>query len=149
MRDILRERHDRRLKFERVMVRKDVLVARGRYKFNALPRAPEGDGKVHLFVGDGFPDPPDGPRVGGGSGTVAELLSHVGHRAGMKVIDEAAETSRRVSYSFHPSSDPTLNGAQRDSLLKHVSAQTSLTFAVEPREVEVWRITDEGPPAGL
>lgn len=153
VRDILLERFDRRIKFERVKVRKDVLVARGRYAFHAFRGAPANDTNVHLFCGETFPVPADGPQVGGGGGNVAKFLRHVAERAGMKMIDETTptpETPATVSYRLHGSSwDAKDDAEKRESLIKNVEAQTSLALTVEQREVEIWRITDEGEPVGL
>jgi hypothetical protein len=147
---ILRERLDRRIKFERVKVRKEVLVASGRYEFHALPGAPwDADGGVHLFCGPNLPAQADDGN-GGGTGDMANFLNHLGERAGMKVIDETTDKPKKVDYRFHSTShDASRNANQRESLLKHVTDQTSLTFTSEEREVESWRITDEGGPVGL
>ena len=145
--EILRERHQRHVRVERVGVEREVIVARGAYEFKPPAGAPE-KADVRLFTGD--PSDPRDERVGGGTGTLGDLLGAVERAAGMRVVDRCNAHLEKIGYAVHLSASEAAARDKVAALLENVAAQTSLTFQVEKRKMPVWRVTDTGEePEGL
>ena len=141
----LKRATDGRIRIEPAKMEKDVIVARGRYAFKPLGESPPDEDSVHL-VTDKFNDNEGG---GGGTGPLADMLRRVAEFANQKVINETEPHGGDVSWRDHRSaSDARKSPADRDRLLKNVTAQTSLKFRIERREVDVWRVIDTTEQAG-
>ncbi len=121
-------------------VEREVVVAEGRYRFQANGDVP-GELAVHLAT-DALSTAGAG---GGGSGSLREMLDWVGDRAHRLVIDETASSNDEVQWHDHLMNQLEEIRAESDSgrllrtrLLENVSKQTSLKFHVERRKVKVW-----------
>lgn len=123
-------------------VEREVIVARGRYRFHPLGDRP-GERFVHLGT-EALP-PQNG---GGGSGTLRRMLDWLGDRVGRVVVDETGSSNESVQWRDHlartmneMASDTEAGRALLGRMLENVAKQTSLSFRVERRKVRVWAIS--------
>ncbi len=121
----------RTVKFEKKRVVRDVLVARGQYKFQPLAgfdgSAIEGydGGQANQFV--------TSPQ----QGDVARFLNELRSFLMLQIIDETQPTTETLYWRMHWRAK-----SDRAKLLANLTHQTGLSFAVEKREVEVWAVTE-------
>jgi len=136
----------RSLSFEKKLVERDVIIARGTFAFHedenfaalstqariGQPRA----GEVHLYT------VPLSPILGGGGGSgdlasLFEILESSTHR---KFVDEVQEPRpKSISWSNnHSQYSAAENENKLDQLLAVVQKQTSLQFTKEKRPMPVW-----------
>jgi hypothetical protein len=130
------------LRFRAAELPRQVVVARGTYKFMPASSDPEYKDSVVMYLGK--LEPKQGQ--GGGGANVASFLAELGSRAGIRFINElSGNTSQNITYTTHRSTqdmDELPPGPQRDEklrqLLDAISKQTGLQFTIETRDVSVW-----------
>jgi len=126
---------------------KDVIVARGRFKFQPLSGTPD-DSKIHVYgeslnlEGHGF----------NSGGNLQRLLDTIAERIVGKPIVNLSEPSEANEYFyvwlFHSPStfindlSPDRKSKKVRLILDNLSEHTSLTFTEERRRVDVWDITN-------
>lgn len=127
----------RRLTLEFRQVERDIVVARGRYRY--APLAGRSKNEIEIYgkqlVGDGG-------GGGGGSGTFPHFLKWVGEWIERPVVSEVeAPPPRGLSWSYNgrsPSTEQTRREDHDEALvLKHLEEQTGLTFTRERRPIRV------------
>lgn len=127
---------------------RDVVVARGRFKFQPLSGTHD-DSQIHVYgetlnlEGRGFHS----------SGNLHQLLNRVSERIVEKQIINLVEPSPSNDYNFiwlfhRPSSfidglSPEEKETKVRLVLDNLSKHTSLTFTQERRLVDVWHVTEE------
>jgi RNA polymerase sigma factor (sigma-70 family) len=142
---ILQQHLRRPITIEKRVIRRDVLVARGRYSFQSIGKGPSPE-SIQFYVDLDEPRKP----TGGGGGTVdlARLLRRIEEIAGRRVIDEAQSNAGprsitwREAYFLH---DLDTDIKRLDLLLQNLGKQTSLRFDKESREVEVYFVRELAP----
>jgi hypothetical protein len=139
------------LRFEKKLVERDVIIARGTYVFHedqnyttlatqagiGRPRA----GEVHLYT------LPLSPILGGGGGSgelasLFEILESSTHR---KFVDDVqAPRPKSISWSNNSSQYSAAGKETKlDQLLAIVQKQTSLQFSKEKRAMPVWFVREK------
>jgi hypothetical protein len=145
---VLRDELKRDIRITKARVKKEVSIARGTYKF--VPTTGPFDAEhVHVFTTSKFRVD---TRSGGGTFKLGPLLTDtIAAAIGQKVIDETDSGGKEILVSLHQSSNEVDGDTtKRDALLNNLAQQTSLTFDLEERDVDVWRVTEEGAtPKGL
>ncbi len=119
-------------------VEREVIVARGEYKFQPSP-AKFGKDSIHLYSDTLSKD----GGAGGGSGTLEKLFKWVGDRTGATLIDETESSDVKLSWYNHRSTSRkalTDDPARLDQLLENLEKQTGLEFKTETRSVRIWRL---------
>ncbi|NLF32520.1 MAG: hypothetical protein GX591_16715 [Planctomycetes bacterium] len=99
-------------------------------------------------------DPAGQRYVGGGSGSVGEMLRWVEEKCLHQPVVNLAEypTELSVGWYYYASGKvyqrPTEAGRREatEAFLDIRARQTGLTFTVEPRDVEVWRLEPRADP---
>jgi hypothetical protein len=134
---ILREECKLPLKLTLREVERNVVVARGRYKFRPV----EPGGKAIEIYGQ---TPVGGGSGGGGSGEFEEMLGWVGRftEPNSRIVNEVEEAPKgRVSWHLNERSPFTKETRQEDRdialVFEHLADQTGLTFKHEERKVWV------------
>ena len=138
--------------FELRKVQRDVIVARGQYTFRPLSGvAAHSINSVNIFADKLDRD----AGAGGGTGTLAEFLRHVGGRLNRPIINEVnTSPDTKVVWSNHSSTNPRQlpendqKAAKIGKVLKNLEQQTSLQFIQERRAVPVWFLIDDNAPPG-
>jgi len=139
------------LSFERKLIERDVIVARGTYAFHedenfaalstqariGQPRA----GEVHLYT------VPLSPILGsgGGTGDVASFFDMLESSTRRKFVDEVqAPRPKSITWSNnHSQYSAAENENKLDQLLAVVQKQTSLQFTKEKRPMPVWFVREK------
>ncbi len=142
---IVREHTSRPLVFQETQVEREVVVARGTFHFQPLSGT-YNPAWIHVYADRLDPD----TRGGGGSGSLAEFISHLGEvNLDQQVIDETqGDRDVKVNYGWHMSgyihriTDEKERAAKLRMVLDNVSRQTGLTFSIERRTVSVWLVTE-------
>jgi hypothetical protein len=144
---IVRDYTSRPLVFQETQVEREVVVARGTFRFQPLSGT-YNSSWIHVYADRLDPD----TRGGGGSGSLAQFLRYLGEvNLDQQVVDETqGDREVKVSYGWHVSGyihqirDEKERAAKRRMVLDNVARQTALTFALERRTVRVWTV-EEGP----
>jgi thiol-disulfide isomerase/thioredoxin len=125
----------RSIRCERRRVTRDVIVVSGRYP---SPRPVSGEPPLlHLSADNRDLD----SEIGGGEGTLAELLSSLSIVTGLRVVDESTDSATmRVRWVQH---DSSLDRGRLAELLANLSKQTSLELRRQQRPVDVWSVIEE------
>jgi len=123
---IASQRLGHEVRFEKRRVIRDAIIVRGH-----LSTAPGvvtiSDGRYPKNLGQ----PPTQ------QGSVAELLQTLEDRVRRKVFNETGDTATRVTYR-----DLMPDDSHIPQVLDRLAKETSLTFTIEPRELEVWFVAD-------
>lgn len=127
--NLVSERLGRQVRFVKRSVIRDVLVARGTYRFVPLSAYPLADA---IQMSD-RPKKPDAQYKY--SVSLAEVFGRVSMAKAMQVIDETGSGNRKIKIYEDTWHDP-------DAFVQNIAAQTSLRFDREPRKMEVWFMTD-------
>lgn len=147
--NILKEDFGRHIRFIRRRVDREVIVARGQFHFNPLTGTYD-DSRVHIYA-DILID----KGAGGGRGNVSKFLRTVGSRLNVCVVDERREEGNedddeaRVHYwafhrdSHHEEITDEDRMAKVNKVLANLARQTSLTFTIERRSVDIWFIVED------
>jgi len=146
---ILEEDFGRHIRFIRRQVDREVIVARGEYHFNPLTGT-YNDSRIHIYA-DILID----KGAGGGRGNVSKFLRTVGSRLNVCVVDERREEGNedddeaRLHYwafhrdSHHEEMTDEDRMAKVNKVLANLARQTSLTFTIERRPVDIWFIVED------
>jgi hypothetical protein len=105
---------------------RDVIVVRGSYHFAPLPGKTDG---VIEFIGKPNRDEPKPPLR---HTTLHELVARIDGPTGRRVFDETADPGQQVAWMDHLRIDDS------EVLLRNLTAQTSLRFDHEKRDIQVW-----------
>ena len=141
---------DRKVRFEKRQVEREVVIATGRFEFHPPVGTDEND-SVHIYADR---TDTDGGSGGGSADSPAEFLEaglvQLGDRINIPVIDRTEPTRQmRIRYRCHRSSavgrerDPQARARQLRLLLDHLTEQTELKFDVESQSTSVWFVTEE------
>ena len=132
-------------------VDRDVVVAKGRYKYRPV----EGKaGKDESFDVYGMARP-ENSGAGGGSGSFAEMLQWVGRftEPNSRIVNEATDLPKgNVNWRLYERSPFTprtrLEDHDKALVFEHLAEQTGLTFEFQERKVKVLFVepTDRTPP---
>ncbi len=110
-------------------VDREVIVARGTYRFTPVPGRPENEIEIY---GEKLEDPYTG---GGGSGDFDEFLSWVGMYINRRVVNEV-ENPPQGDIIWHY--NHKREGSKKpDLVLQHLTEQTGLAFKMETRRVRL------------
>jgi len=90
----------RQIDFERRTLNREVIIAKGRFRYRYLPGVPTL--KVHMFADR--PDP-DGGNLVGTAGSISKFLDYLGDYIGLYVIDETdpVDLAASIPYGHHQS----------------------------------------------
>jgi prepilin-type processing-associated H-X9-DG protein len=143
---ILEDETGREIRFVKRRVKREVIVAGGRYRFRGLPGKGR-HGRVYMYSDIFDPD------SGGGGGTaksVSEFLAALGNRVGVPVIDRTESSGNNtIVYYHHRSSrlskitDKSEKAKKLEMLLANLTKQTDLQFKISTEPVEVWFVTEQ------
>ena len=139
LQQILREQYQLPVKLTFRNVKRSVLVARGEYKFTAIPGRP---GERIEIYGDELQDPSKNFGMGGGQGTFDRFLQGVGSWLDVPVVSEVkSPPQHKVHWSYsmpYPFTEQQLKKAKDPKLvLANLKKQTGLTFTEEVREIPI------------
>ena len=139
--EIIYAETNRVIRFEKRKVEREVIVAKGHYKFKPHPN---GISPNHIHVTwDG--------TLGNWEGTansLAEFFRHLEYYIKMKIVDETesmVKTTIRYKESTNLSRIGNSNDVKKEFLggfLFNLSLTTSLQFKVENRPAEIWFVTE-------
>jgi RNA polymerase sigma factor (sigma-70 family) len=129
--EIMSQKLGRPVRFEKRRKLVDVIVARGTYQFAPLPGNPNNN-MVELVGGHvaGSPTPNEHMM------SSAELFDMIQNFTGQKVFDESG--SGKLSFKVRDYQVYT----DIPQLLRNITAQTSIRFESERRELEVWCMSE-------
>jgi len=114
-------------------VERDVVVARGRYRYSPLPGRSEN--QVDLY---GKRLLPDGDDLAGGAGIFPAFLERVGQWIHRPVVNEVEVPPKERICWFNHGTEATRREDHDESLvLQHLREQTGLTFTRERRRIRV------------
>jgi len=145
--EILKEDFGRHIRFIRRQVDREVIVARGKFHFNPLTGTND-DSRVHVYadilIDEGW---------GMGSGNLSKFLRNVGNQLNFRVVDETREEGnednhkKRIPWTLHRDSHHAEmmdedRMAKVNKVLSNLAKQTSLTFTIERRPVDIWIVED-------
>ena len=138
--DILHAERGRSIRFEKRIVERDVIIAKGRYEFKPHPNGnyPE---HVHL-TWDGAVE-----RGSGGVNSLAQLFGRLEWETEVEIVDDT-EPMENTSIQYKMgdirqiSRDPELRGERLRALADNLAKTTSLQFKVERRPAEMWFVTE-------
>jgi hypothetical protein len=128
------------VRYERIEVIKDAMIATGRYHLRRIPDATIGDLQIFADVLD-HPKPGDSVE-GGGTTSPADLWSMLGGMLGIPIVDEANHEPKKIAWALSHSivhADTEL--ARRQQILDNITKQTGLTFKQEKRAFTTWKLT--------
>jgi hypothetical protein len=124
----------RSIRCERRRVTRDVVVVSGRY----TPRQVSNERpEVHLSADNRDLE----SEIGGGEGTLDELLSSRFRITGLRFIDDTTKSAgAKIRWVQH---DSSLERGRLAELLVNLSRQTSLEFRRQDRPVDIWSVIEE------
>lgn len=139
---------ERKIRFEKRTVDREVIVATGRFQFHPPTETYEST-SVHMYADEVDPDEGAG---GGTANSLADFLQRVGDRVNMPVIDRTEPTQEmRIPFRHHRSSrvyreiDIQERTRKLRLMLDHLTEQTELRFEVATQPVEIWFVVEDGP----
>ena len=148
---ILQNGLNRKVRFEKQEVNRDVIIVRGQYKHVPLEgvKRPE---KIYIYPDSwrhlNGPEPYDG----GGTGSLIRLIKMIGSHFERPIIFETESLSditvshfTSQSYSLAIANYKTREEKEKilESVLKNLSKQTSLEFEYGQRDQFIWFITEQ------
>jgi hypothetical protein len=144
---IVQKHTGRPLRFQPHQEQREVIVAWGTFHFRPLAGT-YNDSWIHVYADQLDPDTRGG---GGGSGSLAEFIRHLGEvNLDQQVVDETqGDREVKVNYGWHMSgyirkiTDEKERAVKLRLVLDNVARQTGLTFSVERRTVSVWLVTEK------
>jgi RNA polymerase sigma factor (sigma-70 family) len=140
---VLREQLQWPVHFEKRNAERMVYVARGRYTLASMEPTGGDRNMVSWFVGD----KPAGNAHGRAAGDLRSMLVALGETLNREVVDET--DSPKASAFWADYLPPELSGPLGEQLLKNVTAQTSITFSLEPRKVDYWAAVPDKADGGV
>ena len=144
---IVQDYTKRPIRFEKRQIERDVIVARGKFRFSLLEGTFD-DSWIHVFS-----DKLDSDERGGGT-TGASLDKFLNQcltgRLNQQIVNLAESPGDRVhNYATHMSAylckmpDGPKRDAKLNLLLENLSRQTSLVFTKERRKVDIWYVVED------
>jgi len=139
---------NRPIRFERRQIERDVIVARGKFRFKPLIGTYD-DNWIHVYSDKLDPD----ERGGGGSYSLDSFLTQRLAETQLKqqVVNLTKSSDNvRIKCGCHTSAylGKIAPGPERavklDLLLENLSRQTSLVFTKERRKVDIWYVVEDG-----
>jgi len=130
---IVSQKLNRPVKFEKRNMIVDTIVARGVYHFVPLPGNPD-NGVVELVAGKDPASLTPSTR----SVAISELFDVVQDIEGRKVFDETTSGNLKIKARDHAVYSSGV------LLTQNISTQTSIRFDHQPREMEMWCMSDRG-----
>ncbi|MHC4643315.1 MAG: hypothetical protein ACYS32_16850 [Planctomycetota bacterium] len=138
---------NRPIRFERRQIERDVIVARGKFRFKPLIGTYD-DNWIHVYSDKLDPD----ERGGGGSYSLDSFLTQ--RLAEIQLKQQVVNLTKssdnvRIKCGCHESGylGKIAPGPERivklDLLLENLSRQTSLVFTKEHREVDIWYVVED------
>jgi RNA polymerase sigma factor (sigma-70 family) len=135
---ILQSEFDRKVHFEQRKIPRDVIVVRGKYAYRTLDDSPVTPGFEIVDIVGRHPRPQRELTLT--DRTIGDLCRALENELLLQVIDETGEFKTPITWRDHrPGSE------EIDVVLQKLAWQTSLTFAREKRDTEVWFMTEEKP----
>lgn len=142
----VQESTGRPIVFRKLLVEREVIVARGTFRFQPLSGTYD-DSWIHVYADQLEPD----ERSGGGSGSLERFIRYLGEiNFNRQVLDETqGDGDVEVSYGWHQSgyirliADEKEKAEKLQMVLDNVSRQTGLTFSIERRTVPIWMIVED------
>lgn len=145
--DTLKDDLGRDIRFAKGQVEREVIVARGQYAFHPIPGNQLDPRNIHVYA-------ENLDQRTGGYGGFNGFLEDLGKGVGLRVIDEP-KTPLSVTAGWSIHSDARSVGsfsaepAKLSKILDNLSKQTSLTFTVEKRLVDVWFVSEGTGPESV
>ena len=136
--DVMRRELGRRVHFEQRRVPREVIVARGTYAYRSLDDSPVAPGFEIVEI-MGKEKRPESERMLT-ERTIADLCASLENTLLRRVINETAKSDTPVTWRDHQPGSEEL-----EQVLRNLSWQTSLQFARETRDTDVWFIVEEKP----
>ncbi len=144
--EILKEDFDRQVCFVCRQVDREVIVARGQFHFRP-PTGTYDDSRVHVY-GDILLD----QSTGLGSGDLSRFLRTADNWLDFRIVDETRkggneDDQARIPWALHRDSHHAEmmdedRMAKVNKVLANLARQTSLTFTIERRPVDVWFVVE-------
>ena len=134
---ILSERLGRAVRFEKRRMRREVVIARGTYAYSPWVTGP---GETVMAADQA--EPPQASGIHVERGTLAGFFDAMEGVGAGDFDDQTDSSGAPVAWAVLLSPQP-----DRANLLANLSKQTSLTFNVETREVDVWEVVTDGTSA--
>lgn len=130
---IVSKKLGRPVRFERRHVMREAVVVRGTYRFVPLAGHPN-DGVIEI-LGD---EPPQNQKLTPSLQTMPlrRCLERLDVYANRKIVVETESAGLRVTIRDRPT------WGDGSAVLRNIAAQTSLQFSPEPREMDLWFMTD-------
>jgi hypothetical protein len=143
---IVQTQTGRPIRFQACPVRREVIVARGTFRFRPLSGTYD-DSWIHVYADELDPD----ERSGGGGGTLAKFVRCLGEvNFNRHVLNEThGDREVEIRYGWHKSGylrlikDENERARKLRMVLDNVSRQTGLDFSIEQRTVTVWRVAQD------
>ena len=143
---IVQESTSRPIVFRELLVEREVIVARGTFRFQPLSGTYD-DSWIHVYADQLEPE----ERSGGGSGSLERFIRSLGEvNFNRQVFDETqGDRDIEVNYGWHQSGYVRLIADEKEKaeklqmVLDNVSRQTGLTFRIERRMVPTWVVTED------
>lgn len=139
--EIIYAETNRIIRFEKRKVEREVIVAKGRYKFKPHPSG-ELPNHVHLTWDGTFGNP---ERT---VDSLVKLFRYLEWRIKLKIMDET-EPADDITIRYKESQnlgwiphEPELRSERLNALLDNLAKTTSLRFTVERRPAEIWFVTE-------
>lgn len=142
---IVSEEVGKPIQIKEVETERNVLVARGDFRFSSLAGTSKDNPAIYFSTAD----VPDTVYGGGGSGNFQEMLKSLSNRLRIPIINEAQDApskqlrwqDRLASHLYEIHRGSEQGEETLDRILNNLSAQTNLTFEPERRTVKMWRVT--------
>jgi hypothetical protein len=133
---IVRKALGSKIHVEKVKAPRQVIVVRGKYKFAPLADAPDKKA-VHL---------PSRLFISNEPARKATLREFLNERMAAQVnrrfVLETPDADKRLAYQVHPSLNEYEGQALVERVIADLALQTSLTFDLETREIDIWQVWD-------
>jgi len=148
---ILENGLNRKIRFEKQEVNRDVIIVRGQYKHVPLEgvKRPE---KIYIYPDSWRQFNGPEPYAGGGTGSLIRLIKMIGSHFDRPIIFETESLSditvshfTSQSYSLAIANYKTREEKEKilESVLQNLSKQTSLEFEYGQRDQVIWFITEQ------
>ena len=125
--------------FEKRSATRPVYVATGTFAFTPAPGDTLTRGTMyclHWYLGDSVPKQSNGMAAG----TLQDLLISLSEHMDREIVDETGSKAQ-VFWAVH--TPDRVVSTNEELLLKNISAQSGITFAIEPRQVEYWALVPD------
>lgn len=136
---ILRSDFGKAVRFDQQQVEREVIVARGIFKYQPLPGV-KSHKRDSVYIAD---DPQADEWAMEGTGPLEDLLGAMGDLVRMPVIDLTERPGPGLTaWAARPVPSGPSGPVKLEKLLDNVAQQTGLSFELERRSVSVWRVAE-------